>query len=101
MRLITHNMLQCHVKDCKSNNFPLQLSNVEIIIQETEFNPMFLRNMLPKLEWNALVKTALQVIYFLFFFFQKRQFIIYIHIIFYLFILFIYLFIFFEYLISF
>ncbi|GES72597.1 Trm112p-domain-containing protein [Rhizophagus clarus] len=61
MRLVTHNMLQCHVKGCNSNNFPLQLSDVEIEIQETDFNPMFLRNMLPKLEWNALVKTALQI----------------------------------------
>ncbi|CAI2179527.1 16387_t:CDS:2 [Funneliformis geosporum] len=61
MRLITHNMLQCHAKNCNSNNFPLQLSQVEIVNQETEFNPMFLRNMLPKLEWNALVKTALQI----------------------------------------
>jgi multifunctional methyltransferase subunit TRM112 len=67
MRLITHNMLQCHAKGCNSNNFPLQLSNVEIEIQETDFNPMFIRNMLPKLEWNALVKTALQVFYCLFF----------------------------------
>ncbi|UZO10428.1 uncharacterized protein OCT59_002011 [Rhizophagus irregularis] len=60
MRLVTHNMLQCHVKGCNSNNFPLQLSDVEIEIQETDFNPKFLRNMLSKLEWNALVKTALE-----------------------------------------
>ncbi|CAB4427555.1 unnamed protein product [Rhizophagus irregularis] len=61
MRLVTHNMLQCHVKGCNSNNFPLQLSDVEIEIQETDFNPKFLRNMLSKLEWNALVKTALEI----------------------------------------
>lgn len=66
MRLVTHNMLQCHVKGCNSNNFPLQLSDVEIEIQETDFNPKFLRNMLSKLEWNALVKTALEVFYLLF-----------------------------------
>lgn len=59
-------MLQCHVKGCNSNNFPLQLSDVEIEIQETDFNPKFLRNMLSKLEWNALVKTALEVFYLLF-----------------------------------
>ncbi|CAG8675036.1 7706_t:CDS:2 [Funneliformis caledonium] len=54
-------MLQCHAKNCNSNNYPLQLSKVEVVNQETEFNPMFLRNMLPKLEWNALVKTAFQI----------------------------------------
>ena len=57
---------KCHVKGCNSNNFPLQLSDVEIEIQETDFNPKFLRNMLSKLEWNALVKTALEVFYLLF-----------------------------------
>lgn len=61
MRLITHNMLQCHIKDCNSNNFPLELFEVVTEIQETDFSPQFIRNMLPKLDWDALVKTALQV----------------------------------------
>ncbi|KAG9298646.1 hypothetical protein G9A89_012714 [Geosiphon pyriformis] len=61
MRLITHNMLQCHVKGCNTNNFPLNLSEAEVEIQETEFNAQFLRNMLPKLEWSALVRTAVQL----------------------------------------
>ncbi|CAG8702550.1 9042_t:CDS:2 [Ambispora leptoticha] len=61
MRLITHNMLQCHVKGCNTNNFPLELSEIEYELQETEFNPQFLRNFVPKLEWDALVRTAMKL----------------------------------------
>ncbi|KAI8989548.1 hypothetical protein BDB01DRAFT_782294 [Pilobolus umbonatus] len=61
MRLITHNMLQCHVKNCNSNNYPLKFENAEIELIEAEFNPDFLRNMLNKIDWNALTTTALQL----------------------------------------
>ncbi|CAG8547516.1 10877_t:CDS:2 [Cetraspora pellucida] len=61
MRLVVHNMLQCHVKGCVSNNFPLQLLDVELEIQEIEFNPRFLQNMLPRLDWRAFVTTAAQI----------------------------------------
>lgn len=61
MRLITHNMLQCHVKNCNSNNFPLQFQDTQVELIEADYNPEFLINMLPKLEWEALVNTALQV----------------------------------------
>ncbi|CAJ0632823.1 9748_t:CDS:2 [Entrophospora sp. SA101] len=61
MRLVTHNMLQCHAKGCNSNNFPLDLFEVEIETQEADFSPQFIRNMISKLDWDALVKTALQV----------------------------------------
>jgi multifunctional methyltransferase subunit TRM112 len=61
MRLITHNMLQCHVKDCNTNNFPLRFEDAEVELIEAEYNPTFLINMLPKLDWEALVSTAVQV----------------------------------------
>ncbi|KAJ3768673.1 hypothetical protein FB446DRAFT_650078 [Lentinula raphanica] len=54
VRLITHNLLACHVKGCTSNNFPLQLQNVQIELREADFNPDFLKTFLPKLEWKAL-----------------------------------------------
>ncbi|KAL7411148.1 hypothetical protein BDY24DRAFT_410288 [Mrakia frigida] len=58
MRLITHNILACHVKSCNANNFPLLLSNVEIEIREAEYNEDFLKGFWPKIEWSALVDTA-------------------------------------------
>ncbi|KAJ7594935.1 Trm112p-domain-containing protein [Mycena floridula] len=61
VRLITHNLLACHVKGCNSNNFPLQLKDVEIETREAEFNPEFLKTFLPKLEWTALVEAARQI----------------------------------------
>ncbi|RUS26745.1 hypothetical protein BC938DRAFT_484176 [Jimgerdemannia flammicorona] len=61
MRLMTHNMLQCHVKNCDANNFPLRLEEVEVEQIETEFNPDFLKNVIGKLEWEALVSTAMQL----------------------------------------
>ncbi|CAO3666592.1 unnamed protein product [Umbelopsis vinacea] len=61
MRLITHNMLQCHVKNCNDNNFPLRLEEVEVELVEAEFQPAFLQNILGKLEWQAFVNTAMQL----------------------------------------
>jgi len=62
VRLITHNVLACHVKNCITNNFPLDFRNVQIEQREAEFNPDFLRGFLPKLEWPALVDAAKQVV---------------------------------------
>ena len=61
VRLITHNLLACHAKGCTSNNFPLQLKDVQIELREAEFNPDFLRGFIPRLEWGALVDAARQV----------------------------------------
>jgi len=61
VRLITHNLLACHAKGCTSNNFPLQLKDVQIALREAEFNPDFIRGFMPKIEWNALVDAARQV----------------------------------------
>lgn len=62
VRLVTHNLLACHAKDCNTNNFPLVFQNVQLEIREAEFNPGFIQSFLPKIEWNALVKTAQEVI---------------------------------------
>jgi multifunctional methyltransferase subunit TRM112 len=61
VRLITHNLLACHAKGCTSNNFPLELKDVQIELREAEFNPDFLRGFLPKVDWPALVGAARQV----------------------------------------
>ncbi|KAI9566683.1 hypothetical protein HD554DRAFT_1086941 [Boletus coccyginus] len=58
VRLITHNLLACHAKGCTTNNFPLLLEDVQIELREQEFNPDFVKNILPRLEWRALVDAA-------------------------------------------
>jgi len=61
VRLITHNLLACHAKDCNTDNFPLEFKDVQLEIREADFNPDFLKGFIPKLEWKALVETAIQV----------------------------------------
>lgn len=63
MRLLTHNLLACHAKGCgsSSNNFPLELRNVQLELIEAEWNEAFLRGFLPKLDWPALVHAAQQL----------------------------------------
>lgn len=61
VRLITHNLLACHVKGCTSNNFPLTFKDVRVELRETESNPEFIRNIIPRLEWSALVGAAREV----------------------------------------
>jgi len=61
VRLITHNLLACHVKGCTSNNFPLEFKDVQVELREAEFNPDFLTGFMPKIEWKALVDTARQL----------------------------------------
>lgn len=61
MRLITHNMLQCHRKGCEINNFPLKLEQVQLEQEEADFNREFLLHFIPKLDWAALTVTATSV----------------------------------------
>lgn len=61
MRLFTHNFLQCHVKGCTNNNFPLTLSETEIVQREAEFNGDFMQAYLCKLDYAALLDTANEV----------------------------------------
>ncbi|KAF2003464.1 Trm112p-domain-containing protein [Amniculicola lignicola CBS 123094] len=56
MKLLTLNFLTCAIKTCKSSplSFPLHPREVELEILETDYNAVFLRNILPRLEWEAL-----------------------------------------------
>ncbi|KXS21618.1 Trm112p-domain-containing protein [Gonapodya prolifera JEL478] len=58
MRLITHNMLQCPVKGCSKDNFPLRIEDAEIENADADFNPQFLKRMLDRIAWGALVQTS-------------------------------------------
>lgn len=60
MRLLTHNLLQCHVKGCTTNSYPLALKNIKfqkVEIEAEKATALFAR-MLPKLDYGA-VKSAL------------------------------------------
>jgi len=57
MRLITHNMLASPVKGVETS-FPLGIELTKVEVKEQEFNADFLKMMLPKLEWKALVEAC-------------------------------------------
>ncbi|OSX62980.1 hypothetical protein POSPLADRAFT_1074313 [Postia placenta MAD-698-R-SB12] len=61
VRLITHNLLACHAKGCTSNNFPLQLKDVQVELRDAEYNADFLRGFISRIEWPALVDAARQL----------------------------------------
>jgi multifunctional methyltransferase subunit TRM112 len=56
MKVLTLNFLTCARKDCKASpaSFPLHPTDAELEIAEAPANPLFLANMLPRLEWGAL-----------------------------------------------
>ena len=54
-------MLQCHVKQCTSDNYPLRIEDVDLQIVEADFNYAFIEKMLTRLDWNVLVQTSLAV----------------------------------------
>mmetsp|Transcript_6779 Transcript_6779/g.9131 ORF Transcript_6779/g.9131 Transcript_6779/m.9131 type:complete len:126 (-) Transcript_6779:209-586(-) len=53
MRLITHNMLKSNISGV-TNGFPLVIEAENYEIQEIDFNPEFIQNIFPKLEWEAI-----------------------------------------------
>lgn len=66
MKLLTVNFLTCAVKSCKSSPlaFPLHFRDAELERLEVRYDPALLRNMLPRLDWDAVVVTAGEVCLF-------------------------------------
>ncbi|KAI9892817.1 MAG: hypothetical protein M1814_000976 [Vezdaea aestivalis] len=60
MKILTANFLTCAVKACKSSpdSFPLHFRDAELVKQEIDYNPAFLRNLMPRIDWDALKTTA-------------------------------------------
>ncbi|KAL5391491.1 hypothetical protein DPSP01_001355 [Paraphaeosphaeria sporulosa] len=56
MKLITLNFVTCALKSCKSSpaSFPLHPRDATLEVIETDLNLAFLKNILPRLEWNEL-----------------------------------------------
>ncbi|KAK3071858.1 hypothetical protein LTR53_007881 [Teratosphaeriaceae sp. CCFEE 6253] len=56
MKLLTLNFLTCARKTCKSTAaaFPLHPKEAELEQVEIDMNPLFLKNILPRLDWEAM-----------------------------------------------
>ncbi|MCJ1373463.1 hypothetical protein MMC20_004691 [Loxospora ochrophaea] len=63
MKLLTTNFLTCAVKACKSSPaaYPLHFRDAELEQLDMEFNPQFIINILPRLDWEALRGTAAEL----------------------------------------
>ncbi|GLJ07488.1 hypothetical protein SUGI_0068120 [Cryptomeria japonica] len=57
MRLLTHNMLSCNIRGV-TKGYPLELEVERYVTKEVQFNPDFLKNIFPKIEWKALHDAA-------------------------------------------
>ena len=63
MRLFTHNILQCHVKGCTSNNYPLTLRNIKynpVPEIQPEKATALISRLLPKLDYPTVKLSLLQ-----------------------------------------
>ncbi|KAF8850525.1 Trm112p-domain-containing protein [Acephala macrosclerotiorum] len=60
MKVLTLNFLTCAVKACKSTStsFPLHPKDCELVSDTIEPNPQLIMNVLPRIDWNALITTA-------------------------------------------
>lgn len=63
MKFLTTNFVQCAVRSCAKtgNAFPLKYSDLEMVQEEVDFNPQFILNLLPRLQWKELVKVCEEV----------------------------------------
>jgi len=57
MKLLTHNMLQCHIKNV-TNGYPFKIEADKIEIKEVDYDPDFLRHIFPRINWSALKEAA-------------------------------------------
>lgn len=63
MKLLTVNFLTCAIKTCKTSPlaFPLHFRDAELERSDIEYNPRFLANILPRLDWEVVKLTAGEV----------------------------------------
>lgn len=57
MKLLTHNMLQCHIKGVK-NGYPMGIEAESVETREMDYEPDFLRHIFPRIDWPALKAGA-------------------------------------------
>lgn len=63
MKLLTLNFLTCARKQCKQTQsaFPLHPQEAELEQVELDMNPLFLRNILPRLDWEVMKGLSQEV----------------------------------------
>ena len=63
MKILTVNFLTCAVKACKTSplSYPLHFRDAELEQAELDFNPTFIQNILPRVDWEGLKVTAREV----------------------------------------
>jgi hypothetical protein len=57
MKLLTHNMLACHIKGVQ-NGYPLKIEAEKVETREMDYEPDFLRHIFPRIQWAALREGA-------------------------------------------
>jgi len=63
MKLLTTNFLTCAIKTCKTSpaSYPLHFRDAQLEQNPSTFNPTFVKNILPRLDWSALSTTAAEL----------------------------------------
>jgi multifunctional methyltransferase subunit TRM112 len=63
MKVLTLNFLTCAVKACKSTSasFPLHPKECSLVSNDIPINPTLLLNILPRIDWNALITISSEV----------------------------------------
>lgn len=57
MKLLTHNMLSCHIKGVR-NGYPFVIEAVKVTEHEADFDPDFLKHIFPRINWPAFLQGA-------------------------------------------
>mmetsp|Transcript_18376 Transcript_18376/g.54856 ORF Transcript_18376/g.54856 Transcript_18376/m.54856 type:complete len:96 (+) Transcript_18376:140-427(+) len=57
MKLLTHNMLACHIKGVK-NNYPFLIEATQVEARDADYNPDFLKHIFPRIDWPAFMQGA-------------------------------------------
>ena len=57
MKLLTHNMLSCHIKGVQ-NGYPFTIEPSKVEEVDADYDPDFLRHIYPRLDWSALRAAA-------------------------------------------
>lgn len=63
MKFLTTNFVRCPIKTCATTtkSFPLKFQETQLVQEEEEFNEQFMESMLERLDWDAVVKVALDL----------------------------------------
>jgi len=63
MKILTANFVTCAVKTCKvsQDSYPLHFRDAELEHSDIEYNPSLIRNILPRVDWEALKITATEL----------------------------------------